>query len=80
MATTLPLQEPLSQLNNPNPIDEKGTQHGEDSDESSLEASSINEEALIRELDWRLLPATGILYLLSFLDRSNGMISPKASF
>lgn len=33
----------------------------------------INENALLRKLDLRLLPAVGILYLLSFLDRSNGM-------
>ncbi|KAI4864713.1 MFS general substrate transporter [Hypoxylon rubiginosum] len=31
----------------------------------------INENALLRKLDLRLLPAVGILYLLSFLDRSN---------
>ncbi|KAK0638538.1 major facilitator superfamily domain-containing protein [Cercophora newfieldiana] len=31
----------------------------------------INERKLLRKLDWRLLPAVGILYLLSFLDRSN---------
>ena len=35
-------------------------------------ASSVNERALLRKLDLRLLPAVGILYLLSFLDRSNG--------
>jgi hypothetical protein len=29
------------------------------------------EKALLRKIDWRLLPAVGILYLLSFLDRSN---------
>lgn len=34
--------------------------------------SGINEKALLRKLDLRLLPAVGILYLLSFLDRSNG--------
>lgn len=33
----------------------------------------VNERALLRKLDWRLLPAVGVLYLLSFLDRSNGM-------
>lgn len=33
----------------------------------------VNEKALLRKLDLRLLPAVGILYLLSFLDRSNGM-------
>ncbi|KAF4443383.1 hypothetical protein F53441_11432 [Fusarium austroafricanum] len=34
-------------------------------------SSSVNEKALLRKLDLRLLPAVGILYLLSFLDRSN---------
>lgn len=33
---------------------------------------SISEKSLLRKLDARLLPAVGILYLLSFLDRSNG--------
>lgn len=32
----------------------------------------INEKALLRKLDARLLPALTLLYLLSFLDRSNG--------
>lgn len=49
---------------------------GENSAASDSETggSSINERALLRKLDFRLLPAVGILYLLSFLDRSNGMI------
>lgn len=34
-------------------------------------AVEISELALLRKVDWRLLPAVGILYLLSFLDRSN---------
>lgn len=34
-------------------------------------AVNINENALLRKIDFRLLPAVGILYLLSFLDRSN---------
>jgi len=33
----------------------------------------INEGRLLRKLDFKLLPAVGILYLLSFLDRSNGL-------
>lgn len=37
--------------------------------------TTINEKALLRKLDMRLLPALTILYLLSFLDRSNGMLS-----
>lgn len=42
---------------------------------SDIEAAEykINEKSLLRKLDARLLPAVGILYLLSFLDRSNGV-------
>ena len=36
--------------------------------------SGINEKALIRKLDRKLLPALTLLYLLSFLDRSNGRL------
>jgi len=35
-------------------------------------ADGINEGKLLRKIDLKLLPAVGILYLLSFLDRSNG--------
>lgn len=35
--------------------------------------TNINEKALLRKLDYRLLPPLTILYLLSFLDRSNGI-------
>lgn len=34
--------------------------------------SGIREKALLRKLDRKLLPAVTLLYLLSFLDRSNG--------
>lgn len=38
-----------------------------------LEAiSGIKEKSLLRKLDRKLLPAVTLLYLLSFLDRSNG--------
>ena len=38
-----------------------------------LDASlRAEEKALVRKLDLRLLPALTLLYLLSFLDRSNG--------
>ncbi|KAI9728074.1 MAG: hypothetical protein M1834_007790 [Cirrosporium novae-zelandiae] len=33
--------------------------------------SNINEKSLLRKLDLKLLPAVTVLYLLSFLDRSN---------
>lgn len=41
---------------------------------SVVEAGSgINEKALVRKLDRKLLPPVTLLYLLSFLDRSNGI-------
>ena len=39
---------------------------------STSSVTNINEKALLRKLDYRLLPPLTILYLLSFLDRSNG--------
>ncbi|KAI5856748.1 MFS general substrate transporter [Durotheca rogersii] len=39
--------------------------------DSETAGPEINERALLRKLDARLLPAVGVLYLLSFLDRSN---------
>lgn len=37
------------------------------------QTSEAEEKRLLRKLDLRLLPAVSILYLLSFLDRSNGI-------
>jgi hypothetical protein len=34
-----------------------------------LEASSINDKAIVRKIDYRLVPWLSLLYLLSFLDR-----------
>lgn len=46
---------------------------GSHSSDSELETlGAINEKRLLRKLDIRLLPAVSVLYLLSFLDRSNG--------
>jgi hypothetical protein len=43
------------------------------SSDSEIESyDHINEKRLLRKLDIRLLPAVSVLYLLSFLDRSNG--------
>lgn len=42
------------------------------SDGAVEEQTEINEKALLRKMDMRVLPALTILYLLSFLDRSNG--------
>ncbi len=56
--------------------DEKvvGSNEPGNSDSEGTIFSGINEAALLRKLDRNLLPAVGILYLLSFLDRSNGML------
>jgi hypothetical protein len=43
------------------------------SDEEYANPTGINEKSLIRKLDWKLLPPLTLLYLLSFLDRSNSM-------
>ena len=43
------------------------------SDKDAVEpGAGINEKALMRKIDSRLLPAVTLLYLCSFLDRSNG--------
>ncbi|KAF2806909.1 MFS transporter [Mytilinidion resinicola] len=49
-----------------------GVSDASDSDGiEGLHSSTVNETALLRKLDARLLPAVSVLYLLSFLDRSN---------
>lgn len=44
------------------------------SSSSIAEFAGINEKSLLRKLDLRLLPPLTLLYLLSFLDRSNGVL------
>ena len=46
---------------------------GPPSDDGLDNPTGIKEKALLWKLDRKLLPAVTILYLLSFLDRSNGM-------
>lgn len=41
------------------------------SSDAGSEGEDLNEKALVRKLDWKLLPPLTLLYLLSFLDRSN---------
>ncbi len=50
------------------------------SDESLTNPTGINEKALLWKLDLRLLPPLTLLYLLSFLDRSNSASSFPAHF
>ncbi|EER39755.1 conserved hypothetical protein [Histoplasma capsulatum var. duboisii H88] len=37
----------------------------------NIEASAVNEKALIRQVDWRLLPILGGLYAIALIDRVN---------
>ena len=48
-----------------------------DSEIEGVTGSSVNEKTLLRKLDLKLLPAVSVLYLLSFLDRSNGTLFLK---
>lgn len=52
-----------------------GTSTPAASDLAVEEQTDINEKALLRKVDMRVLPVLTILYLLSFLDRSNGVFS-----
>lgn len=56
--------------------DEKGPENqvpdqGFISENEELGDATVSEKSILRKLDLRLLPAVGVLYLLSFLDRSN---------
>lgn len=37
----------------------------------NIEASAVNEKALIRKVYWRLLPILGALYAIALIDRVN---------
>ena len=42
-----------------------------DSDVDDPELASLNEKAVVRKIDYHLVPWLSLLYLLSFLDRTN---------
>lgn len=50
------------------------------SDDSFINPDGINEKKLLRKLDLKLLPPLTLLYLLSFLDRSNSMFPNQGYF
>lgn len=70
----------LNEKKEPQPSADAAAQEvgGYSSSGSLAETVDINEKALLRKLDYRLLPPLTLLYLLSFLDRSNGL-SPSLS-
>jgi hypothetical protein len=73
--STLPENEKVALENHGNPSAAPSLV----SDESLTNPTGINEKALLRKLDLKLLPPLTLLYLLSFLDRSNSMSSPLPS-
>jgi hypothetical protein len=76
-ASALPEEQKQAQdLEKSQLADGKDQQGGNSSDASSelyANPTGIDEKALIRKIDWKLLPPLTLLYLLSFLDRSNGV-------
>ena len=53
-------------------LDRSPSDHTRTPTDSDLEdAATINDAALMRKIDIRLLPGVTLLYLMSFLDRSN---------
>jgi hypothetical protein len=61
-------------------LERPGASTTSDSDLEAVAAGGVNEKRLLRTLDLRLLPAVSILYLLSFLDRSNGKCSTSSFY
>ena len=61
------------------PVEQPDASINPDINIEAFAQGKINEKALLRKLDWRLLPAVSVLYLLSFLDRSNGTLLPSTS-
>lgn len=47
------------------------THHDPNWDGNDVDFSSVDEKAVLRKMDIRLLPMLALLYLLSFLDRGN---------
>jgi len=45
--------------------------------QATEEWDAVDERKLLRKLDLNLLPGVILLFLLSFLDRSNGNLSPS---
>lgn len=47
--------------------------------ESDDNPHGLTDKYILRKLDWKLLPPLTLLYLLSFLDRSNGKPRPSSN-
>lgn len=73
MASPTNVEKPALVVEGDGQKEERRTVSSIISDDSVPNPTGIDEKALVRHLDWKLLPPLTLLYLLSFLDRSNGM-------
>jgi hypothetical protein len=76
MSSTSAIEKPTLTVQGDGEKETAGTAPSYVSDDSFTNPTGINEKAFIRRLDWKLLPPLTLLYLLSFLDRSNSMFPP----
>lgn len=51
--------------------DKQTTTPEDDNSDTSIETTNVQEKALLRKLDWRIVPWIFILYFLSVEDRAN---------
>jgi hypothetical protein len=56
---------------NAGPLHHTFTHHDPNWDGNDVDFSNVDEKAVLRKMDLRLLPMLALLYLLSFLDRGN---------
>lgn len=71
---TSPLHdEDISHVQERSPVNDKHTftHHDPNWDGNDVDFSHVDEKAVLRKMDLRLLPMLALLYLLSFLDRGN---------
>jgi hypothetical protein len=73
----LPIQDegfdsiPVDGTVNASPLHHTFTHHDPNWDGNDVDFSNVDEKAVLRKMDLRLLPMLALLYLLSFLDRGN---------
>jgi hypothetical protein len=67
MASTIAQEKGADTVISPDKLEGSGNT----SLDSNFDHHGIDEKKLVRKIDWRILPGVILLYLLSFLDRSN---------
>ena len=64
MTSTVDAEKKTETLVSPNQLEGSGNT-------SLVSNYGVDEKNLVRKIDWRIIPGVIVLYLLSFLDRSN---------